>query len=158
LYPNPLFKDQNHAFQYLLDFAAKHSDVNLILKVHPVVQKKPAEEQAYWNKFQKNSFITFVSADSKISFYHLLKRVDRIIVYHSSTAIEAAFYKKSAMALGSPWYIDLGCVYKPKTKSDIYRYIFHHNAILKEIKFSNCLMYGYYLEKFGSPTKKSRNY
>jgi hypothetical protein len=75
--------------------------------------------------------------------------VDRVIVYHSSTAVEAAFRKKSSMALGSPWYIDLGCIFRPKTKNDIQEYIFRHKKIKKNLKFENSLMYGYYLKTFG---------
>jgi hypothetical protein len=149
LYPKGIFRNQIDALRYLIKIAEKQKKINLILKVHPIITKKSPAERKLWESFRIHKHVKYIAADSELSFYQLLNMVDRVIVYHSSTAVEAAFRKKSSMALGSPWYIDLGCIFRPKTKNDIQEYIFRHKKIKKNLKFENSLMYGYYLKTFG---------
>jgi hypothetical protein len=153
LYNNRLFASQSAAIDYLINLCTSSQGYNLILRIHPVVETKSREERDFWLKFKENTSIKTVSFNSSISSYDLLGAADRILVYHSTIAVEAAYEGKPAMALGSPWYIDLGCVYKPSSIEDVASFIEHGIVPAGALEYKNAILYGYYMNTFGREYK-----
>lgn len=153
LYRHHLFPSQSAAIDSLIKLCASNLNYNLILRIHPIVGTKSREEQDYWLSYSENKLIKVIHFNSSISSYVLSQAADRVFVYHSTIAVELAFEGKSAMALGSPWYIGLDCVYKPRSIKDIIRFIEQGNISGIELKYQNSLLYGYYVKTFGREFK-----
>jgi hypothetical protein len=153
LYNHRLFASQFSALEYLIKLCTSNAGYNLILRIHPAVGNKSREEQDFWLRFRENKSIKTIHFNSSISSYDLLEAADRIVVYHSTIAVEAAYEGKPAMALGSPWYIDLGCVYKPLSIMDIMKFIEQGTMPVSNIENKNAILYGYYFKTFGREYK-----
>ena len=151
LYPHSIFESQIEALNYLVELALSNKNINLILRLHPILKQKSKEEQQFWTKYQSIKHIKTISYEDDVSSYDLIEKSDKIIVYHSTIGIEAAYYKKQVMAIGTPWWVGLKCIFHPSNKSEISDYIF--SKIEYEYDFSESLIFAYYYLENGIPFK-----
>jgi hypothetical protein len=149
LYPHSIFESQIEALNYLVELALSNKNINLILRLHPILKQKSKEEQQFWTKYQSIKHIKTISYEDDVSSYDLIEKSDKIIVYHSTIGIEAAYYKKEVMAIGTPWWVGLKCIFHPSNKSEISDYIF--SKIEYEYDFSESLIFAYYYLENGIP-------
>ena len=149
LYPHSLFESQIEALNYLVELALSNKNINLILRLHPILKQKSKEEQQFWTTYQSIKHIKTISYEDEVSSYDLIEKSDKIIVYHSTIGIEAAYYKKEVMAIGTPWWVGLKCIFHPSNKSEISDYIF--SKIEHEYDFSESLIFAYYYLENGIP-------
>lgn len=150
LYNHGLFVSQDHALKTLINLCSNSDSYNLIIRVHPIVALKSDEEKSYWSNITATPNIRIVQFYSRVSTYDLMRRVDRLIVYHSTIAIEASFEGIPSMALGSPWWIDLNCVFKPSCFLDVQKFIDLDTNLIQNLDYSKALLFAYYLKTYGT--------
>jgi hypothetical protein len=150
LYPNNLFDSSEAAMDFLIEYAWNNPRINLIIRIHPIIKEKNIDEQKLWDKLFAHKHIKVVHWESTISSYDLVKRVDYSIVYHSTIGIEAAYLKKKAIVLGTPWYVSLKCVYTPSNLGEL-TVALDKGEIDYEFDFDDAIKYGYYVLEHGIP-------
>lgn len=151
LYPHSLFESQIDALNYLVELASLNKNINLVVRLHPILKQKSKEEQSFWEQYKNIKHIKTIPYDDQVSSYELIEKSDKIIVYHSTIGIEAAYYKKEVMALGTPWWVGLDCIYHPTTKLGINDFIF--SKLNFKYNFSESLIFAYYYLENGIPFK-----
>lgn len=152
LYKHNLFESQNSALKYLINYSKLNENINLIIRLHPILKEKDIVEQKFWKDFTNHKHIKVIDYDSKISSYDLLKYVNFCITYHSTIGIEAAYLNIKSIILGSPWYVNLKCVYAPKSLDELNE-ILKTGKINHEFNFKESLYYTYYLTMIGTEYK-----
>ena len=105
-----------------------NSTFQLWIRSHPNLQEVKWEHNKILDNIQnKYKNINFVSADSNISTYQLMDNAEKVIVFYSSIAIEAAYANKPCILLGRTLYENLGFCYTPKNLRDLKKMIFNPN-------------------------------
>lgn len=150
LYPHKLFASSEEAMEFLIDYARLNSNINLIIRIHPIVKQKDINEQKNWERLFNHRHIKTIHWEDSISSYDLVRKADYSIVYHSTIGIEAAYMKRKAIILGTPWYVDLKCVYTPKSVKE-FTDALDTGSVNYEYDFSDAVMYGYYILEHGIP-------
>ena len=108
-------------------------DYQLWIRTHPNLQDVKWEHNKILNSIEnKYKNIHFVSAESKISTYQLMENAEKVIVFYSTIAVEAAYAKKPCILLGRTFYENLGFCYIPKNFDDLKKLIFNKNLKCKK--------------------------
>lgn len=152
LYPQNLFESSEVAMDFLIDYASRNPHVNLIIRIHPIIKDKDLDEQKMWERLFDYKHVKVIHWEDSLSSYDLVKNADYSLVYHSTIGIEAAFLKRKAIVLGTPWYVDLKCIYSPSSIDELTNSL-DKGEINYEYDFSDAIMYGYYILEHGTPFK-----
>jgi CDP-glycerol glycerophosphotransferase (TagB/SpsB family) len=134
--------------EFLINYALGNPHINLIIRIHPIIKHKDKEEQKVWERLFDYKHIKVVHWEDPLSSYDLVKATDYSIVYHSTIGIEAAYMKKKAIILGTPWYVNLRCVYSPPNMEELIAAL-DNGEISHKYDFSDAIMYGYYILEHG---------
>lgn len=140
-----LFNNQRDCINFLVDWAAKQDEYQLVIRVHPHQEKKCAQDRKFWNSLNGKN-ITLIPSNSEINSYLLMEASDKIVTFLSSTGIEAAYYGKPSIILANTIYMGNDAVYEPKSLKEILD-ILESPLVPKDQK--NCLIYGYYIKTYG---------
>jgi hypothetical protein len=124
-------------------------NIQLTLRVHP--NEKNVEHSSK-TKMLAMDFpnLTIVPPESPIDSYALLKASDIIITFGSSVGIEAAFWERPSILLGSCYYQNLGCVYRPNSHNEVMQLLQQDLPPLPKL---GAMMYGFWLQTRGVPHK-----
>lgn len=152
LYPHKLFESSEAAMEFLINYAFDNLHINLIIRIHPVIKHKDKDEQKVWERLFDYKHIKVIHWEDPLSSYDLVKATDYSIVYHSTIGIEAAYMKKKAIVLGTPWYVSLKCIYSPSSIEEFISAL-DKGKIEYEFNFNDAIMYGFYILEHGTPFK-----
>ncbi len=137
-----LFENQVKAIKTILDHYQNDTAKHFYLRVHPNLKAvKYKYHTDLYNLRYPN--LTVISADSNVSTYSLIKAVDKVIVFGSSTGIEASFCNKPVIQLSGSMYYYMDVTYTPKNISEIYSLIDKKNLPSKNGE--SVSIFGYYL-------------
>ncbi|EMI17314.1 Capsule polysaccharide biosynthesis [Rhodopirellula maiorica SM1] len=144
------FETQAEAVLALLDTIKSQPDCHLAIRVHPHLRSKSAESRYFWDHLPVSENVTVIAADSPINSYDLIDASDLVITYGSTVGVEASYYGKPVLLLGSSFYDQLNAshqAYTPETirdfLSDPAQWTSHARA--------GSLKYGFYANKHGVP-------
>lgn len=151
-YENPFFRDQNDGIFYLCDlFQKEMQDSNLIIRMHPNLGGVDYE---YVHKLRtlegKFKNVYLIPPEGKTDSYALMKIAEKIIVFGSTIAVEANFWRKPVLLLGRSFYSGMGAVYEPVDKEDILQLL---KANLEPKDILPSLKLGFYFLDGGIPAK-----
>jgi hypothetical protein len=109
------------------------SNFQFWIRTHPNLQDVKWEYNKILNKIaNKYKNIHFISADSKISTYQLMENAEKVLVFSSTIAVEAAYANKVCILLGRTFYENLGFCYIPKNFLGLQKLIFSNNLKVKK--------------------------
>lgn len=134
-YDNLRFKSQTDIILRICKLFNNYSDSSfqLWIRTHPNLQEVKWEHNKILNNVtNKYKNINFISADSKISTYQLMENAEKVIVFYSTIAVEAAYANKPCILLGRTFYENLGFCYIPKSFQDLKKLIFSNNLKTKK--------------------------
>lgn len=138
------FESQIVGITTIVKHYENNPNIHFTLRIHPNLKDIPYK---YHTDLYKLGFknLTVIPGNSPISTYALMDAADKILVFGSSTGIEAVYWGKPVINLAGSYYRDFGIVYKPKTMKELWTLL--ETKDLKCLYNKNILKYGYYLMK-----------
>jgi hypothetical protein len=108
-----LFPTQYDGLKFISEYA-KSSNAHFYVRVHPNLA---GTQQSYLDLLSSLNHSKFVviPAESKISTYSLLFKCDKVITFGSSIGVEATYWGKPSILLGTCFYKHLDIAYMPET-------------------------------------------
>lgn len=109
------------------------------LRIHPNLSGIPFR---YHQDLYKLDYpnLTVIPAESAISTYSLMDAASKVIVFGSTTGVEATYWGKPVICLGYSYYKQLGVVHTPKNVDELWPLI--DNPNLPCLYNENVLVYG----------------
>jgi len=147
--PHTLFASQRCAVTFIARWAECKPEVELIVRLHPALQKKPPTEQRFWTSLQGGPNVLIDLPDSETDSYALAESADMVLTYGSTVGVEAAYWGRPVILLCDTLYSGLGCVHEPQTVAELERLL--DNPGLPAMPQENCLPFGYYSMMYGTP-------
>lgn len=113
-----LFEDQESGIKYILS-NIQDKDIHFYLRVHPNLREvNYGYHKRLYNLEKQFSNITVIHANSPISTYTLMDHAEKVVVFGSSTGVEANYSQKPTVLLGGSFYYHLNATYNPKSKEE----------------------------------------
>ncbi len=144
---NPLYRSQQEGLQRIVADLAEFEDVHIYLRVHPNLRGIDNQQTQTLAQLDAPN-LTIIPAESPVGSYALLRAACAVISFGSTMGIEAVFWGVPSILAGQSLYRGLGGVLTPKTHEELvglFRGPLHPGP--KE----PALMYGYYMNTFGTP-------
>ena len=147
-----IYKNDNVGIEKIVA-AFQHDDSkHFYLRVHPNLKGLHNSQVKQIELIgKKYSNLTVINAEDDIDTYELMDKSDKIIVFGSTTGIEAVYWNKPVILLSRAFYESLNCLYKPASHEEVLQLI--NNPHLKSFNQQETLKYGYWLLNKGAPYK-----
>ena len=142
-----IFSSQTQGIQEITEKFVNNDSAHFYLRVHPNLTKvKNPDLERLLSLAAPN--LSIVYPDSKVSTYAMIEMADKVITFGSTVGIEATFWGRPSILLGSCFYRDLGVTYNPETEDELFELIAKDLAPKPII---GALKYAYYLKTYGIP-------
>ncbi len=147
------FDTQLEGIKFICEKVKNLENYHIYLRIHPNLNHVKAEfvkELYKLNKLYNN--LTVIKPNSKISSYQLMFKSDKIITFGSTIGIEATYFGKPSLSLGTSFYNKIDGAYTINECDDpvISKFIFEN---LPPKSKDNAIKYGYFQMKAGIPFK-----
>jgi hypothetical protein len=137
-----LFDSQLEGIKYILS-TVENNNYHFYLRIHPNLSSVNYSyhtdllelEQSYDN-------ITVIKATDSISTYSLMDAADKVVVFGSTTGIEATYWGKPSILLAGAMYYYINACYIPKTKEEVTELIISDLPVKDNFP---AIQYGYYI-------------
>lgn len=137
-----IFKDQEAGVRYILKNACT-PDLHFYLRIHPNLKDILYGYHTRLLQLDKEySNVTVIPSNSAVSSYTLMDKSEKIIVFGSTTGIEATYAEKPVILLRGSFYYHIDAAYIPQSKENLLDLI---NSNLKPKPKLSAIKYGYYL-------------
>ena len=146
LVQQPIFPNQQTAIRFLIDWTNKRADTQLIIRVHPHLQKKSPIDLHWWLSLEDRN-VTIIPPASSIDSYALMEWSDLVLSYGSTAGIEATYWGKPSILLGDSLYRGLDCVHEPSSEAETAQLL--DSQSIAPLPRNNCLSYGCYFLSHG---------
>jgi len=123
----------------------KLSNYCLYLRMHPNLTNVENEDVKRLKNID-NKNINIIFPESEISSYELLLNSDLVITFGSTIGVEATFYERVSILIGSAFYMNLDVTYNPQNRNDLIELL--KKDLLPKDQI-NSIKYGYYMKTFG---------
>ena len=144
------FSTQAQAIQALIDAIATRGDMHLVIRVHPHLRHKAESYRRFWEQLPVPHNCTIIPADSPVSSYGLIDASDLVVTYGSTVGIEATYYAKPSLLLGSAEYDNLDVCNRAFTAESIVEFISKPSDWVVHDQVG-VHMYGFYQNMHGVP-------
>ena len=147
-----VFKTQEKGVKWICETLEKYENYRVYLKIHPnlnSINYDYVERLLLMSNSHKN--LTVIPGDSTVSTYSIMDESDKVIVFGSSTGVEANYWGKPVINLASSFYYYLNIAYKPKAKEELKKLLLSDYLKTKPKKES--IIYGFYLMNYKSYTQ-----
>jgi capsule polysaccharide export protein KpsC/LpsZ len=143
------FADQLEALRFISKWVADKHDIDIYLRMHPRLQK--IANSSVTDLYQLNSQNFYViRPDSPSNTYTLIDHCDAVLTFGSTTGIEATFWGKPSILIGTAMYESFDVVHQVTNKQDLANAILRYSDVKPR---ENTLPYGLYMSNFGIPYK-----
>lgn len=144
-----VFSSQTDGIIDMVTRFASDQTIQFYLRMHPNLAKVKNKDV---DRLLSLDFpnLRIISANSNVSTYATLDAAEKVITFGSTMGIEAVYWGKPSIVLGSCFYRHLGSTYNPEDKQSFYRLI---TKTLEPLPKRGAIMYGYYLNTFGREFK-----
>ncbi len=123
------FHSQEQAVRTLAQVCAELPDTTLIVRTHPHMRLKPADDLACWvDAIDSIGGNIHIPPDSPTDSYALMRAADRVITYGSTSGIEAAYRERPVAVMGPSAYQLLDCVTPVHSADDLKRWLIDDTA------------------------------
>lgn len=153
----PIFNNQRNCIEFLINYFSVQKNKELVIRVHPHKEKKSNELKKFWNNLQGDN-ISVIHSSSLIDSYQLIEESDIILSFGSTIGIEATYWGKPSILLGSSSYMYLECIYNPKNENELNKLL--NIDYLLPFSRESTFKYGYYMMTYGKDFKyyKPKNF
>jgi hypothetical protein len=151
-FKNRIYENDNIGIEKIVSAFQHDPTKHFYLRVHPNLKKlentQIREINAFANKYEN---LTVIKAEEDIDTYQLMEKSNKIVVFGSTTGIEAVYWNKPVILLGRSSYESLNCLYKPTSHEEVLKHI--NDATLSPFNQNEALKYGYWILNMGVPYK-----
>lgn len=144
-----IYKNDNEGIEKILSYFENDKTKHFYLRVHPNLKNlsntQIREIDAIGKKHQN---ITIIRAEEDIDTYALIDNSDKVVVFGSTTGIEAVFWNKPVILLSRAFYDSLNCMYRPASHEEALSLM--KNNDLKAFNQSEALKFGYWILNRGT--------
>jgi hypothetical protein len=138
-----MFDSQLDGIRFILDKFKNNSDVVFYLRIHPNLK---GVQYSYHTDLYKLSSeflnVRVISAESSVSTYSLIDNSEKIIVFGSTTGVEASYWGKAVILLGPSFYMHHDVCYIARDKTEIEDLVLSY---LKPKSTMGAIIYGHYI-------------
>ena len=116
-----LFSSQLDGIKKILEITRNDKEIHFYLRIHPNLSS--VEYKYHTDLYELSNVyenITIIPAKDKVSTYDLMDNADQIIVFGSTTGLEAAYWGKPVILLAGSLYYYSNLVYKPQSINELY--------------------------------------
>lgn len=138
-----LFITQYQGLEYLANHFKDYKNIHFYLRIHPNLKRVNYlyHTKLYHLESLASNF-TVIPANSTISTYSLIDAADKVIVFGSTTGIEASYWGRPVILLSNCIYKKLNCCYCPNNIQELNELI--TATSLKTKRNDEVLKYAYY--------------
>lgn len=116
-----MFGSQIEGIKTILELTKNDEDLHFYLRIHPNlsnIRYRYHTDLYELAKVYKN--ITVIPGTDKVSTYDLMDKANQVIVFGSTTGMEAAYWGKPVILLAGAMYYHTDLCYKPKNLDELY--------------------------------------
>lgn len=124
-----------------------NSSICIYLRMHPNLSGLHNKFRSECELLSHSRFVV-IPPESSISSYALMFAADTVVSFASTIGIEATYWGKPSVLLGSCFYQELDVAYKPQTHEECMNLL---TMKLTPKDREGALMYGCYMMSFGKP-------
>jgi hypothetical protein len=125
----------------------------LCIRIHPNSRSEKPNLREQLEGSVKQDFVRIIGADSPVDTYALIDASEKVITFGSTVSMEAAYWGKPTILLGTGIFGPLDSVYHPKDRDEAVQLIVKP---LESRATEDALKYGYYQSVFGRPLRHAR--
>lgn len=152
-----IYNSQTDGIKYVCKLVEDKPKYHVYLRIHPNLATVDADfvKELYLleNEFKN---LTVINPNSSVSSYHLMMQSDKILTFGSTMGIEATFFGKPSLSLGSSFYNKIDGAYYITKPDDPIISTFLFNDLQPKSK-ENAVKYGYYQMNAGTQFKYWEN-
>lgn len=143
-----VYADQEQAIRTIArDMRSLGSGYHLYVRSHPNLRSVDSSQTRFLKTFEFPG-VTMIPSDSSVSTYALMKAADLVITFGSTMGIEAAYWGKPSVMVGTAFYAGLGSVYEPRTHAEVMEMIING---VEPRPVEGALKFGHRMSTFGMP-------
>jgi hypothetical protein len=143
------FTDQLEALQFIRKWAADKHDIEIYLRMHPRLEKISNNSVEDLYKLVSSNF-HIIRPESTCSTYSLIDHCDAVLTFGSRAGIEATFWGKPSILIGSAIYESFDVVHRVADKQELINAILRYADIKPK---ERTLPFGLYMVSHGSTYK-----
>ena len=147
-YRNKFFPTQSDALKSVYEVTENLTNLRLCIRVHPHVAKKSRNDKSAWDKLKLPGAIV-IGPTEDIDSYALIERSKIVACYGSTIGVEATYWRRPSMLLGTSFYDKLDVATLVKNEDEIHEYC--QRPVVHSI--AGALIYGAYFRTFGEKFK-----
>lgn len=145
-----VYADQEQAIRTIArDLQPLGPGYHLYVRSHPNLRTVDNSQTRFLKRFTAPG-VTIIPSDSSVSTYALMGAADLVITFGSTMGIEAAFWGKPSVMVGSAFYAGLGSVYEPREHAEVMNLIMDG---AEPLPVEGALKYGHRMSTFGTRFK-----
>ena len=145
-----LFPSQESGLNFILS-EIEDPNFHFYLRIHPNLKDVSyGYHKRLYQLERKFDNITVISPHSPVSTYTLIDNAEKVVVFGSSTGVEANFSQKPVVLLGGTFYYYLNATYNPKSKYEAIDLI---KANIKPKSDLGAIQFGFYLMQLDGYSK-----
>lgn len=145
------WKDQLDAVRSLIKVTEAMADVQLVIRLHPHLMYKHADERSRWLALSgTRENVEVIAPDSPVDSYALLEASDVVVTGGSTVGIEAVYWGTASILLGPSIYDALGAVHVAHSV-ETFAKLLAREAL--QVEPAKALPYGYHAATFGEEFK-----
>jgi hypothetical protein len=140
---NKLFDSQLAGIEYILKEFKNNNDFVFYLRIHPNLAKIIYSYHTdIYDLQNKYSNLKIIPPESKVSTYSLIDYSEKIVVFGSTTGVEAVYWGKPVILLGTSFYKFHNICYQPNAKEEIKSLVL---TKLEPKEKLGAIIYGHYI-------------
>ena len=143
------FADQLEALRFIRDWAADKHDIDIYLRMHPRLQEISSTSVTELYRLNSPNFYV-IRPESPTSSYTLIDHCDAVLTFGSRAGIEATFWGKPSILVGTAVYESFDVAHRVTDKQDLVNAILKYSHIKPK---ENTLPFGLYMLTYGIPYK-----
>lgn len=116
--------NQRDALEKLIEVITSHTDLHLVIRMHPNLLYKSRREIRSWEEIGRNfenanQSIVFIDSESDVDSYNLIRGSLAVVTVGSTIGVEAAFLKKRSILLGRAFHEKMKITSNPESKEEL---------------------------------------
>ena len=144
---HPIYNNQADGIHQLINSFEKDERFHFYLRIHPNL-KGLNNTQTKALETIKSHRLTKIAADSTVDTYQLITACEKTVSFGSSVGIEATYWNRPSILLGTCLYRGLGSTYEPADHDTAIKLI---EEELDPMPKEGALRYGYWFQSHGMP-------
>lgn len=148
---NSVYPDQQSAIKALgVDERLRCAGVRFFVRLHPRLAQLSEDQWKPYLALQSDR-VQVIAPDDVVDSYRLMQEADIVVSFGSSVGIEATYWGKASILLGTCFYEDLDVTYNPKTHNEVVALLLGPSLSAKPV--IGALKFGYFLNTYGERFK-----